>query len=976
MRGQGLGPRITVLTVSLVLLTGRAGRGQPTGSIAGRVSDGTGATLTGVTVEVTSTSLQRRRFATTGPDGAYRFTAVLPGTYSLQASLPGFRAVEKSAAVTLDATTRVDLVLVLSTLEHVVVSDEAPPIDRNSTTAGTSYSYGVIDHLPVARNYADIVRANPGVDTDHGETQGRALALTVYGATSAENQWNIDGVNTTSVFKGTQGSVIPSEFIEVVEVKTGGYQAEYGRALGGIISAVTRSGGNAFHGDSFAYYDSVNTAAHKQSQPGDSVVATMQVVDGQRLDYGIDLGGFLLKDRLWFFGAYDRASVQAHVSQVQSFGNVTKDDRFPFEGTDTFYSGKLTWNAGPSTSIVGTAFADPTNNSGAAGADPQQGLGAADVSLIVSPDPSTWYSKRYQGGVNYGLRFSQLLGSHAIVTLQGSSHSERNSLTPPDGIRTEDDTCSGGTLDHPCAFPEFPSWIRGGYGQVFGFSDHNESTRRQYGGNLSLYSGNHTIKAGGDYMDGRTDALFFFTGGQSVYIGNEYGQRYYLHDYYAVSRDDPTPVSQVHLGAQVLDYGAFVQDTWSLAQGLTVNVGLRWDGERTRNYAGETVLRFGDGWQPRVGVAWDPWRDGATKIYAFAGRFSYGLPTTAAAWVFGNFTEVYSYNTDPVSLAQDPSIANHSQYHVENGGGPYGDAVDSPLKAPYQDELTAGVERLIQPAVTVGLKATYRRLGRALERRCDFYQSCALINPGSDGRFARGDAPTCSGTWEDPDYQCPSGAGPATPAARRVYRGLELFARGSVGTRLWLQGSFVYSSLRGNYDGGVREAGYDQTVPGITGAFGWPADWHNGYGILALDRPYRLRLDGFYVTPWRLSIGLQTFVESGTPFNRMGYFNACSCVFLVPRGTAGRLPTLWEANLTLSYPIAIGPVTVTPEAYLFNLFNQQIVVSRDETWGYGPPDGYPANIYDPDQKQYNPYYGSATARQEPLRFRAAVKVSF
>ena len=241
-----------------------------------------------------------------------------------------FRTAEKTATVALGATATVDLVMQPSTEERVVVSGESPLIDGTSTTTGTSYSSNVIGHLPVARNYADIALANPGADTDRGETQGRALALTVYGATSAENQWTIDGVNTTNVFKGTQGKVIHNEFVEAVEVKTGGYQAEYGRALGGIISAVTKSGGNAFHGDGFAYYDSVNTAARKQFKAGR--LRHRRDAGRRRGPFRVrrlDLGGFLVKDRLWFFGAYDRASVRGHVSRWSRATYVSKDDPLP-----------------------------------------------------------------------------------------------------------------------------------------------------------------------------------------------------------------------------------------------------------------------------------------------------------------------------------------------------------------------------------------------------------------------------------------------------------------------------------------------------------------------------------------------------------------------------------------------------------------------------------------------------------------------
>ena len=109
--------------------------------------------------------------------------------------------------------------------------------------------------------------------------------------------------------------------------------------------------------------------------------------------------------------------------------------------------------------------------------------------------------------------------------------------------------------------------------------------------------------------------------------------------------------------AEVRDFGAYLQDSWRAAPGLTINAGLRWDGEDTTNYFGETTSSGSETqWQPRIGVVWDPWRDGATKIYAFAGRFSYALPTAKAVDVFGNFTAEQTYNFDPVSVVPDPSV--------------------------------------------------------------------------------------------------------------------------------------------------------------------------------------------------------------------------------------------------------------------------------------------------------------------------------
>jgi outer membrane receptor protein involved in Fe transport len=985
------GWRLFFAFASLLVCSAAIAFAQTTGDISGRVTDTSESPLPGVTIEATSSSLPGSRITETGPDGVYRIPAIPPGTYRVRASLPGFRPFEKTCTVALESSMTVNLTLRLETEERLLVSGDTPPIDTTSTTTGTNYTSDVIQHLPVGRNYAEIVRSNPGVSTDHGYTDGRLLPLTIYGATSAENQWIIDGVNTTNVYKGTQGKAMSSEFVQEVEIKTGGYQAEFGRALGGVINVITKSGGNVFHGDGFLYYDSTETAArqradaqgHSNSQNYQPWRA-MRTTDGTRLEYGADLGGFLLKDRLWFFAAYDRAILDGHVARTESSTYVSKDLLFPFDSTDNLYSGKITWNVAPSTTLVANAFADPSSTSGAGAADPRRGLGQIDVTPPVSPVPSTWSSTRWQGGTDYALRATKLFGSDVVATLQGSYHRDRSSLTAADEIRHHDWTCAGGTPQRRCDRPGEPNAITGGYGYIVGY-DHNHSSRQQYSAAATMYARTHEIKVGGDYMEGRPDLTFSWTGQQQADLWNEYGQTYYRHRFFAVSPADPTPVPNLRIRAQVLNYGAYIQDSWKASPGLTVNLGLRWDGEMTRNHAGQTVFRTADEWQPRIGVVWDPRGDGAMKVYASAGRFSYALPTAATTSLFyGGVTQLTTYNFDPVSVLQDSNVINHGR---ATGGmsAPFGVPADEDLEGYSQNELIVGLERLLAPGLTVGLKGTYRSLNDAVELRADFdynspltnYSSYAIINPGSNGTFASGNMPTCDGFWEAPEGSQCFATGPATPAPRRIYRGLELLARQSIRDGLWIQASYTYSSLRGNYDGGVNEQFYGNTSPGVTGAFYNEPSWHNGYGTLALDRPHRFRLDGYWVTPLRLSVGLQAFAESGAPLNRLGYYGCCGAmVFLDPRGSAGRLPTFWEGNLTLSYPIAIGPVTTSLHAYVFNVFDNQIETSRDEGWTTDVPEGYPATIYDPDQVRNNLNYGGVTGRSAPRSFRAAVRVAF
>ena len=920
----------------------------------------------------------------TGKDGRFWFPALPPGDYTVRADLRNFRPDRKTATVSLDATSTVEFALEPAVEEAVRVAGQAPSIDVTSTTSGTNYTTPVIEKLPVARNYADVVRSNPGIDTDLGETQGRALALAIHGATSAENLWIIDGVNTTSVLKGLQGKAINNEFVDEVEVKTGGYPAEYGGALGGVVNVITKSGGNVFHGDGFLYYDSSGTSASQKFTDADSQVVQMRFADYDRFDFGADLGGFLVKDRLWFFAAYDRVRFDSDVSRVSPTPLVSVDDRFPLDTTDDLYSGKLTWNIASRATAVATVFADPSRTSGASGADPRQNPSSLrfEPPVILNPDPATWFSDRRVGGTDYGLRVTVLPGATSLFTLQGSHHRDRNQLTAADGIRTIDFTCAGGTPDNPCAPPPAPKLVTGGYGTIDGPLDHNQGHRDQIWGDVTFDAGNHELKAGGGYEKGSGDAIYSYTGGQEVTIRSEFGQTYYQHSFAAVSAADLTPISQLRLQSSGSDYAAYVQDSWKPARGLTVNLGLRWAAEYIRDYTGATVLPLTNQWQPRFGVAWDPGGDGVTKLYAFGGRFSYTLPVIGTALSFNSITLAYTYNFDPVSLVQDPSVINHPAPIVWFGGGPAGDSVDAGIRGFTQDEFTVGGERLVDPTWTVGLRGTYRRLNRAIDDRCDFDVSrglnrCAFVNPGSSGAFASGQVPTCNGFLDNPAaYGC-SDSGPATPRASRIYRGIELLTRKTVTDRLWVQASYVYSSLRGNYDGGVNET-FGTTTPGFNRDFDYPSLWHDASGRPFLDRPNRFRLDGYWVSPLRLSVGLQAYAVSGPPLDQIGYFNVIygPGVYLVPRGSVGRLPTQWDANLTLAYPIEFGPTTVTLQAYVFNLFNNQIAMTRDNAWTLGPGADYPASILDPAQPQTNPEYGKNTSRTPPRQFRAAVRVSF
>jgi len=723
----------------------------------------------------------------------------------------------------------------------------------------------------------------------------------------------------------------------------------------------------------------------------------MKITPDRRRDYGADLGGYMVRDRLWFFAAYNRVDTPGTTSRNQTlvdrFNAVVVPSSLTFsrDQTDRLWSGKLTWNIAAGSTLIATAFSDPSEISGAAEAGTVS-AGGTFGGQIESLDSSTWESRREIGGTDYGARFSQLFGSSAVVVLQGSRHQDRFELFPSgagEAVRLEDRQCNGGTPQSPCNIRGVePNSVSGGLGRIDGDTQRNSSRRDQFRTDASFYLGDHEIKAGADYQDGKTTSISSFTGGQAVRLLNELGQVYYMHNFFVKSRTDLTPGDRI-VSARAIDKGAYLQDTWRVAPGWTVSAGLRWDQSDLRDYLDRTVIETTREWQPRLGVVWDPTRQGRMKIYASAGRFYWSLPTELSVFAYGASAEAKSYNFDPNDRTQSPNVLGHPQADVFVVGA--GEPVDSGLKGIYQDELTVGVEKLLDPTFSVGLKGTYRRLGRWIEDRCDLDvnapfnsgNNCAIINPGSGGQYARGDFYACNGL-DSPYYACGFGTDP-TPPARRLYRGIEILARKSIRQRLFLQASYVYSSLRGNIDGAVDEifsvgsppAG--QTRPGANADFDFPAFWHDSYGRLFLDRPHSARLDASYTASFGLFAGLGAYVLSGSPLNKKGYFSqdyGGTPVQLVQRGYAGRLPTQWEANLTVGYPIATGPATVTLQAYLYNAFNNQIQTLQVEGNTSRPPPGYPETLYDPNVPTNNPNYGKIIARQDPRLFRAAVRVSF
>lgn len=307
-RDQNRG-RALASAAMLLLLSSATAMAGTTGNLTGYVNGPDGKALPGVKVTVTAPVLQGSRMATTDAQGFFRMTQLPPGDgYKARFDASGFTPTERTGVrINIDATIKLPTVVMkpVQAIEAIEVIEDRPVVEQGSTTIGKNLSNEFLSAVPTGRSSTAVLALAPGASSD-------SLGVTFRGATSPENSYIIDGLNTTGIQYGLASSNLPPEFIQEIQVKTGGYEPEYGRATGGQAIVITKSGGNEFHGDVFLYatplYAGVlpTIAGQDNIYNRDTEEASFISVDQPNLflQAGFDIGGYLIKDRLWFFAGY------------------------------------------------------------------------------------------------------------------------------------------------------------------------------------------------------------------------------------------------------------------------------------------------------------------------------------------------------------------------------------------------------------------------------------------------------------------------------------------------------------------------------------------------------------------------------------------------------------------------------------------------------------------------------------------------
>ena len=886
---------------AVVTLAAASAFAQTTGQILGTIVDAQGGALPGVTVSATSPSLQGTRTAVTDSTGTFRFPTLTPGTYAIKANLSGFQdATQENITVSLDRSVALSLKMQVAGVSQTVnVIGTSPVVDTTSAAGGVTVDQSMMTMLPNARNFYGAAHFAPGVTTD-------AVGATMLGSSGAENKYIIDGIDATGIAAGEQKKTLLIDFIDQVNIKTEGTNAEVSGSTGGVIEAITKSGSNTFHGSVFAFGQGGSLqAANTTAAQRPLTTTTVSSIDHQ-YDGGFTLGGFIVKDKLWFFGGYNPFNQQDSATIIRPIGTVPGTPgvgtTVPLKTTRNLYSGKLTYNVASSQSLVFTVNGDPGKRDG-------------NIFAISGP-PSTWQGTIDTGAADFRGGYDGVFGNSWLLKAQASRHHELQ-------------TYGGDGANTPLLLDQTvnPNLRTGGFG---GFSN-QDFKRDDYRADLTRYLGGHTIKGGLDYMKIDTlDNRFSGGGGQIIYkliSGSTiyYRHRYFVNDQIAgFSRTDPSTWKiALPLSSQPVNKNtsAYLQDTWRVASNLTIEGGVRWERRNLGDRFGNTVIDLKKNFAPRIGFTFDPMNDGKGKIFAHYGRYYEDIPSDINIRAFGGELAAFAYNFSPdpaniLPLTTTPRKNSLLGSSVE--------PVDPNLKNQYVDEFLVGFEREIAPNLSVGIKYNHRKLGDVIE---DFLVPSVgdyfIANPG------QGTLGQSLGFYD--------GSSAPAPLASRVNDAVTVSATKRYSNNWQFIASYVWQKLEGNYDGTFQNS-TGQLDPNINSAFDYGDFLVNAQGPLSNSRTHQLKFDGSYDVPTGmlkgLTFGLSTRWYSGTPLTAYGYSFAYANweYYLTPRGSLGTGPSDYDADVHLGYPIKFGNTSVNLMGDVFNLFNRQAISQLDQRY--------------------------------------------
>src|SRR5216683_2423437 len=767
----------SVLAFGMILSISVAAQdqGSSRGNLSGLVYDSTKALVPGAQVTITGPIGSQTQ--TTTAEGSFLFSTLIPGSYSVKVQKAGFKVANiKSAEVLINKTTSIEVILETGQVsETVEVSAAATTVDTSATSVNSDFSDDFYSKIPLGRGVSSLFYLAPGVVSGGGTGVENP---SISGSSGLENLYVADGVSINdpafggigvwSRIYGPLGTGINLSFVKEVQIKTGGFEPQYGHVSGGIIQLVTKSGSTEFHGTIGTYLNArrMQTNYENADDPKFSVLNLY----GSRLNEAnyegdFELGGYVplhgLRNRLFFFGTFNPSWNHDYWAPAVNSGLFQIYNGLVDRITTRYdYAGKLTFKINNSHTLESTISADPSHTNNTAFA-------------TLTANDKTANSEWNYGTRNWSVRYDGTFGSSFLVDgafTWSWNHFHEKPLF--DITQIIDNTQIAGLPTQ-----------RGAYNaQGFGFLEPYDANTKSLQGDVTkifhFLGSQHSLSLGYNWQFPHYDDSTTFTGGKFAIpqlnaTGTDPGWDTATNPTVVGKMTDAqlilvlaNDVAGLPSGActrcplmsvpgfatpqQVVlqqvrgrfdggvtkstgkYHAAFVNDAWQMGKHVTLNLGVRWEQQRiTGNVVGKV---FNDMWSPRIGFTVDPKGDRKSKFYANYGRYAFILPLDAALRSLSNEDDIQNPYWAPQSDASGKVVLNSrgtvnfipDSAHLLNnatGGVPIsgGDLVSGGepfapgTRMEYTDEFMVGYDHEFRGGIVASVRYIDRRLKRVIE---------------------------------------------------------------------------------------------------------------------------------------------------------------------------------------------------------------------------------------------------------------------
>jgi hypothetical protein len=987
----------TAFVFMMMVLFASALAQAPTGKIIGRVTDAEGAALPGVSVSCDSQRMVGIANAVTDETGTYRLFSLPSGTFSVRFTLPGFKTVtRRDIIVQLEQTITLNIQLEQSALaEEITVVGQSPLIDVKSTTKGSTMTKEVFMQLPRNRDFTGLLSTVPGV-----QFEGNQGGLSVDGASGTENMFYIDGTNVNNLRLGLQAQSIVMEQLDEVKVTASGYNAEFGGSMGGVVNVISRSGGNEFHGDLFGYYNNGRLwmqgkgreflrqypyATSPYTKESFEYVRTDDLYynggkdrdDVQRFEGVFNLGGYIFKDKLWFFGSFNPIHTGTYADRWfrsdpvdLASAKIPGDDAHdPRQGRQTyeFYQKNYNWNWQAKLTIApfkGMRMAVSANSNfsyfrgqipAVAGTQTKSFGYRKDWALtpdaVKGKEPGFDFPN-WSGNANIDYTVSNNFLINARGGFFHTNTTNQQYYAP--GTSYAFNGSNRQFAEIPESLKHDGGWTNGTNQQVT-----KKFMLERLTGNLDFtyyltLAGEHAWKAGVQYIRLHEDVD---QRPQSPLVTMFWGVPYYMPDgrvvlgkygYYQIINDFMSPFGSFYNVASN-NWAIYLQDSWTIGQKLTLNFGLRTESEYVPSlattdpqYKDYKPIKFGFDQKlaPRLGVVYDFFGDSSLKLFGSFGIYYDVMKLYMAEGAYGGFkwwTSYYTFdNYDFTKIAASNDINNKADQAAcgtymgsRNWRTVSWDTTDPDLKPVSQSEVTFGAEKKVTEEISFSARLVYKHLMRTIED-----VGVLLEDPPGSGNFSEQYYIANPGEgWTKPVSQGGRFSDEFWPAPlpKREYWGLNLAVEKRFSNN-W-QGGFNYtwSRMTGNCGGLSSSDENGRNSPNVERYWDLYFERYDIHGraldgVLPSDRTHYLKAYGSYAFPFGLTVGVVAYGRSGLPRTTSLAFNDMQ---IFPDGyfdTGKRLPFLFTMDLYLEYNLRIAKkYTVNLNLTVYNATNTSTI---------------------------------------------------